>query len=77
MTTGVLFPAIEPDSIRQIRTSVLLISGAKSYSFLSLIDDKLTRLLPNSQHLIVPDSGHQTWLQAPALCRETAEQFFR
>jgi len=77
MTTGVLFPAIEPDSIRQIRTPVLLISGAKSFHFLSLIDDELARLLPNSQHLIVPDAGHDMWVQAPELCRTRVEQFLK
>ena len=77
MTTGVLFPAIEPDSIRQIRTPVLLISGAKSFHFLTLIDDELARLLPNSQHLIVPDAGHDMWVQAPKLCRTRVEQFLK
>jgi len=77
MTTGVLFPAIAPDSIRQIRTPVLLISGAKSFHFLGLIDDELARLLPNSQRLIVPDAGHDMWEQAPELCRTRVEQFLK
>jgi pimeloyl-ACP methyl ester carboxylesterase len=77
MTTGILFPAIEPDSIRQIRTPVLLISGAKSLHFLGLIDDELARLLPNSQRLIVPDAGHDMWKQAPELCRTRVEQFLK
>ena len=77
MTTGVLFPEIEPDAIRRVPIPVLLISGAKSYLFIRLIDDELARLLPHNEHLIVPDAGHQMWLQAPVLCREKAEQFFR
>jgi len=77
MTTGVLFPAIEPESIRKIRTPVLLISGAKSFHFLSLIDDELARLLPNSQHLIVPDAGHDMWVKAPELCRTRVEQLLK
>lgn len=75
MSNGVLFPAIEPDAIRRIRVPVLLISGAKSYPFIRLIDDELARLLLINEHLIVPDAGHQMWLQAPNLCREKAEIF--
>lgn len=77
MTKGVLFPSITPQTIRQIQTPVLLISGAKSYPFLRLIDEELRRLLPHEQHLLVPNAGHQMWLQAPQLCAEKAESFFQ
>ncbi len=34
MTTGILFPDIEPPTIRKITAPVLLLSGAQSYPFL-------------------------------------------
>ena len=39
MTTGILFPDIEPPTIRKITAPVLLLSGAKSYPFLGLISE--------------------------------------
>lgn len=75
MTNGVLFPPIEPDTIRKISVPVLLMSGAKSYPFLRLIDDELERLLPHCEYFIVPEAGHQMWLQAPTLCRVKTEDF--
>jgi non-heme chloroperoxidase len=75
MTTGVLFPDIEPLMIRKITAPVLLLSGAKSYPFLGLITEELARLLPNSKSIVLPDAGHQMWYQAPAVCREDVEAF--
>lgn len=75
MTTGVLFPAIEPLSIRKITSPVLILSGAKSYPFLGLITEELARLLPNNEAIVFPDAGHQMWYQAPAACRQAVEAF--
>jgi pimeloyl-ACP methyl ester carboxylesterase len=75
MTTGVLFPDIEPPAIRKINAPVLLLSGAKSYPFLGLVSEELARLLPNSQMIVLPDAGHQMWYQAPVVCRADVEAF--
>jgi pimeloyl-ACP methyl ester carboxylesterase len=75
MTTGILFPDIEPSTIRKITAPVLLLSGAKSYPFLGLISDELERLLPNRETIVLPDAGHQMWYQAPDVCRKNAETF--
>jgi pimeloyl-ACP methyl ester carboxylesterase len=77
MTSGTLFPKIEPRSIRNVRTPVLLLSGGKSYPFLQLTDAELARLLPDNQHIVFPDSGHQMWFQHPQECRQAAEEFLR
>jgi pimeloyl-ACP methyl ester carboxylesterase len=69
MTTGILFPNIEPPTIRRITAPVLLLSGAKSYQFLGLITEELARLLPNRETIVLPDAGHQMWYQAPDVCR--------
>jgi pimeloyl-ACP methyl ester carboxylesterase len=77
MTKGTLFPAIEPEAIRGIKVPVLLLSGEKSYPFLSLIDEELARLLPNNQRIIVRGAGHQMWFQEPDKCRSAVEEFVR
>jgi pimeloyl-ACP methyl ester carboxylesterase len=75
MTTGILFPDIEPRKIREIRVPVLLLSGAKSYPFLGLITEDLTRLLPDRESIVFPDAGHQMWYQHPVECRADVEAF--
>jgi len=75
MTTGTLFPNIEPPTIRRISAPVLLLSGAKSYPFLGLITEELARLLPNREKIVLPDAGHQMWYQAPDVCRKDVEAF--
>jgi pimeloyl-ACP methyl ester carboxylesterase len=77
MTKGTLFPDIEPEAIRGIKVPVLILSGEKSYPFLSLIDEELARLLPNSQRIIVHGAGHQMWFQEPDQCRSAVEEFLR
>jgi non-heme chloroperoxidase len=75
MTTGTLFPDIEPRTIRKITAPVLLLSGAKSYPFLGMITHELARLIPNSQTIVLPDAGHQMWFQDPETCRNDVETF--
>jgi len=75
MTSGTLFPEIDPQTIRKISAPVLLLSGAKSYPFLRLITQELGRLLPNSQTIIPPDAGHQMWYQESDICRKDVEAF--
>jgi pimeloyl-ACP methyl ester carboxylesterase len=75
MTTGTLFPDIEPRTIREITAPALLLSGAKSYPFLALITRELARLLPNNQSIVLPDAGHQMWYQDPEVCRKDVETF--
>ena len=75
LTTGTLFPDIEPHAIQKITAPVLLLSGAKSYPFLALISQELARLLPNREAIILRDAGHQMWSQAPDACRKDVETF--
>jgi len=76
MTSGTLFPAIDPAAIRKIRVPVLVMSGGISYKFLGYIDQEIVRLIPNSRSIVYPDAGHQMWYKYPVLCREDAEAFF-
>jgi pimeloyl-ACP methyl ester carboxylesterase len=75
MTTGTLFPEIDPKQIKKITIPTLLLSGAKSYPFLALITDELAHLLPNARSIVFPDAGHQMWYQKPEECRADVETF--
>jgi non-heme chloroperoxidase len=67
---GELFPEIRPTEVARIAAPVLMLSGARSYPFLGLIDQALHALLPASQHIIFPNADHQMWLEEPQACRE-------
>jgi len=75
MTTGTLFPVIEPEAIRKIKAPVLILGGAKSYPFLGLITQELGRLLPHSPTIVFPNAGRQMWYQEPEACRVDVEKF--
>jgi hypothetical protein len=75
MTSGTLFPEVQPKTIREITVPVLLLSGAKSFPFLKLISQELKRLLPNHDAIVLPDAGHQMRYQAPDVCRREVQAF--
>ncbi len=77
MTTGTLFPAVDPRAIRKIQTPVMLMGGTASYPFLITITEILSSLIPHSALLWVPGAGHQMWYEDPALLREAAQRFIR
>jgi non-heme chloroperoxidase len=67
---GELFPEIRPDEVAAIKAPTLMLSGAKSYPFLGLIDAAVEALLPGAQHIVFPNATHQMWLEEPSACRE-------
>lgn len=70
LTDGVLFPDLPLASVRGIRRPALLLSGAKSYPFLGMIDKALMALLPERRRIVFPQAGHQMWFQQPVACRD-------
>jgi hypothetical protein len=77
MTTGELFPVLEPQAVRKITAPVLLLSGEKSYRFLGLIDEELTRLLPHARQIILHGATHRMWFEQPEVCRNAVLEFLR
>ncbi|MEO9170850.1 MAG: alpha/beta hydrolase, partial [Candidatus Baltobacteraceae bacterium] len=76
LTSGTLFPPITPQEVEKVTMPVMVLSGDKSYHFLTLIDQELASLLPENVHVIVHGAGHQMWYQQPAICRGLVEAFF-
>jgi pimeloyl-ACP methyl ester carboxylesterase len=79
MTTGELFPDLDPRSIRELEVPVLLLSGEKSYPFLKLIDEELERLLPEGrrQRVVLRGATHRMWFEQPRECRQAVLDFWR
>lgn len=77
MTTGELFPVLEPQAVRTITAPTLLLSGEKSYRFLGLIDQELTRLLPHVRQIILRGATHRMWYEQPEACRNAVLEFLR
>ena len=77
MTTGVLFPELDRDAVRAIEAPALVLSGAKSYPFLNVIDDELAGLLPHARHVVLPQASHRMWFEEPEACRKNVLDFLR
>jgi pimeloyl-ACP methyl ester carboxylesterase len=76
MTSGQLFPDIDPAAVSKISVPVLVMSGGISYPFIQYIDQELVRLIPGVQSIVYPEAGHQVWVIYPQLCRDDAIAFF-
>jgi pimeloyl-ACP methyl ester carboxylesterase len=74
---GELFPELRPEEVRRIARPALILSGARSYPFLGLIDQALLTLLPQQRRIVFPEAGHQMWMQEPVACREAVFELCR
>jgi non-heme chloroperoxidase len=77
MTTGSLFPELDPEAVRKIAAPALLLSGENSYGFLKLIDEELERLLPHSRRIVLRGATHRMWFEQPDTCRKAVLDFWR
>jgi pimeloyl-ACP methyl ester carboxylesterase len=77
LTNGVLFPDLDPKTVRNITMPVLILSGEKSYPFLGLVDEELDRLLPHSRRTVLPGATHRMWYERPAVCRDAVLNFWK
>jgi pimeloyl-ACP methyl ester carboxylesterase len=77
MTTGELFPNLDPQAVKNIQAPMLLLSGEKSYPFLGLIDEELVRLLPQNRRIILQGATHRMWFEQPDVCRKDVLDFLK
>jgi pimeloyl-ACP methyl ester carboxylesterase len=77
LTKGEFFPKITPTEIRQIKIPVLLLSGSKTYPFLTLINAELHELLPNNKKIILEGASHRMWFEKPEDCRREIMDFLK
>jgi len=77
MTTGDLFPELDPAAVHMISAPALVLSGENSFRFLGLIDEELASLLPHSRRIILHGATHHMWFEKPEVCRKDVLDFWR
>ena len=75
LTEGELFPDMKPEDVKKIKAPVLLLSGDKTFEFLKLIDEELSRVLPNNQRIVLPGATHHMFYEQPEKCRSVILKF--
>ncbi len=61
--------------LRQITTPALVLVGAEDRSLPPFLARRIHDLLPNSRYVEIPDAGHLTALEKPALVNEAILDF--
>ena len=77
LTEGELFPDVKPEAVQKIKAPTLLLSGGKTFEFLKLIDEELSRLLPSNQRIVLPGATHHLFYEQPEKCRSVILEFLR
>ena len=62
-------------AIPRLRLPVLIIRGARSETFLPASLQRITRLLPHTRTLVVPDAGHLVPMERPEVVGEAVLSF--
>ena len=77
LTEGELFPDLKSEEVKKIKAPTLLLSGAKTFEFLKLIDEELGRLLPDSHRIVLPEATHHLFYEQPEKCRKGIIEFLQ
>jgi pimeloyl-ACP methyl ester carboxylesterase len=77
LTQGELFPDLKSEEVKKIQAPTLLLSGAKTFAFLKLIDERLGRLLPHNQRVVLPEATHHLFYEQPEKCRNVIFEFLQ
>lgn len=60
------FPDLDQERVRRLRVPTMLLSAAANAGgFNDLIDGQLHRLIRGAERIVVPDAGHEMFLDAP------------
>jgi pimeloyl-ACP methyl ester carboxylesterase len=52
------FPALAREDLRRLRVPTLIVTGENTIPVHRLVDEELTRLLPNVESVTIPNAGH-------------------
>jgi pimeloyl-ACP methyl ester carboxylesterase len=66
-----------PDAYRHVRTPTLVLTGEQDRAIPPWQQRKLLDILPNARQIIVPQSGHLTYLERPDFFWPTVKRFLR
>jgi pimeloyl-ACP methyl ester carboxylesterase len=65
-----------PDAYSNMMTPTLIFTGEQDRAIPPWQQGKLVEILPNSRQIMVPDSGHLTYLERPDIFWPTVKKFF-
>jgi pimeloyl-ACP methyl ester carboxylesterase len=66
----------DPDAYRGVWTPTLILTGTQDRAIPQWQQVKLLDILPNCRQIMVPESGHLTYLERPDIFWPTVKQFF-
>ncbi|MGD8463458.1 MAG: alpha/beta hydrolase [Anaerolineae bacterium] len=66
----------DPDAYRGVTTPTLIFTGAQDRAIPPWQQRKLLDILPNARQIMVPESGHLTYLERPDIFWPTVRAFF-
>jgi 3-oxoadipate enol-lactonase len=67
----------DPDAYRGIQTPTLILTGEQDRAIPPWQQRKLLDILPNARQIMVPESGHLTYLERPDIFWPMVKAFFR
>ena len=67
----------DPDAYRGVATPTLIFTGEQDRALLPWQQRKLLDILPNARQIMVPESGHLTYLERPDIFWPAVNAFFQ
>jgi pimeloyl-ACP methyl ester carboxylesterase len=67
----------DPQAYVDVMTPTLIFTGDQDRAIPPWQQSKLTNILPNSKQIMVPESGHLTYLERPDIFWPTVKKFFK
>ncbi len=71
------FPNVTSDELKRLKMPVLILTGENTVKIHKLVNQELTRLLPNAKEVMIPKSRHGTPSENPQVFNETVREFLR
>ena len=65
-----------PDAYRHVQTPTLILTGEQDRAIPPWQQEKLLDILPNSRQILIPGSGHMTYMERPDIFWPAVRAFF-
>lgn len=76
-TSDDAFPMVEYQRVRRLEVPVLVLSGSRNeLGFTALVDERLMELLPDARRVLIPEAGHEMFLDDPEASARAMLEFF-
>jgi len=71
------FPDVSKEKVMKSEIPTIILTGGNTIKIHRAVDDDLARIMPNTHHFIVPNSGHAVARDNPEQFRTTVMEFLR